>query len=197
MRPENVKKSGISHLSAKSAKWEVWNPHSAIPLAVTTPLNQCCSLPVRGCICCFLLTLIAPLCMNASSLLRLTLSVVLLLTLQPARAQMRDQELAAPRVPAGSTINPAAYQRFVHELTNTLQLQPYQVVIVRRALAAHLSASDPSVGAATAADETTSAVSPDQELRVLLSESQLARFEQWKSTLPATQQVSWIALSRE
>ena len=140
--------------------------------------------------------------MKSQNLLRAAVCLMSLLWVGPAFAQMRDVENATPRVPVSfeaqgagqgaETYSPAQCAQLLHELTTTLQLQPYQVLVMRRTLAAHLlPASSP--WATEAADDAAAVAAPGQELRMLLSETQLARLRQWETARPGDRLVNLVA----
>jgi hypothetical protein len=137
----------------------------------------------------------------AGFLLRSVLSLLSLSMVVPASAQMRDVENATPQVltplvvvgsaPAlvGSSIAAPA-QELLLQLTNLLELQPAQVVVVRRALAASLAA--PVAEAAT----REQAAAPGPGLRALLTETQLARLQQWEAQLSCAERANVVATLR-
>ena len=146
--------------------------------------------------------------MKSLNLPRLVLCLFSWLAVRPAAAQMHDRELAAPRLKATLVAieaenRPAAPapvsseegRRLLHELTNTLQLQPYQIIVLRRALAVCLATSEASAPIAEdpATDATAWTATPSQELWMLLTEAQLARLQQWEGKLPGTQRLNLVA----
>lgn len=86
--------------------------------------------------------------MKSLQLFRVAVCLLSLLWAGSVAAQMRDVEYATPRVPIGpvgpaagnepETYSLAQCAQLLHELTTTLQLQPYQVQVLRRTLAARL-----------------------------------------------------------
>ena len=101
----------------------------------------------------------------------------------PTLAQMRDAENAAPRARLAVLAGPAPCGELLHELTTTLPLQPAQVAALRQALAARFAV--PRVAAA-----------PAPELCGLLTETQLARLQQWEATQPDGQRIGLITSLR-
>jgi hypothetical protein len=146
--------------------------------------------------------------MKLQKFLRLASCVLSLMGATPAVAQMREQELAEPRVKTALVAEPAAVvssddtpsdeecHRLLRDLTNTLQLQPYQVVVVRQALAAKLGLVKGVIPAAEFADETNPDVTPNQVLFMVLTEGQLTRLQQWEVALPAGQRRQLLASLR-
>lgn len=142
-----------------------------------------------------------PFFMSASapaSLFRYALCVLSLLSVVPAAAQMRDVENAAPRVvpmmvetsvgAAALAAGPATLPgELLHELANLLELRPDQVAVVRRALAITL---------ATPTTAATSASAADEALHLLLTETQLARLQQWEAALPCAERANLVATLR-
>lgn len=137
--------------------------------------------------------------MSTPALLRLVFVLNLLLTTRFGVAQTppryQDPEPAAPRAAllvapaAGLAARPAAQPaELVRYLTRTLALQPHQAQALRRALLA-----EPAV-AATDADELH--VSPLEEVRLLLSEPQLARLQLLQGAPVPAPELRWLTAVR-
>ena len=144
--------------------------------------------------------------MKALNILRVLSCILSLASAGPAVAQMRDQEPLVPRVQAAPVAKPQAAvgteasteecHRLLRELTTTLQLQPYQVLVVRQALAAKFGMARTIIPVAEAADEPNPDVTPDQVLYMLLTDAQLARLKSWETSLPADKWLQLIALAQ-
>jgi len=151
--------------------------------------------------------------MKSLCMIRLALSLfALALAASPAAAQMRDREEAVPHAPVALVAEPAApvvprpvsatltdeqCRHMLRQLINTLELQPYQVVIVRRALVA-IAAGVPWDTALESAnpDAPRPSVTPSHELQMVLSEKQLARLLQWEKAQPQHQRIDLLALAQ-
>ncbi|TGE24979.1 hypothetical protein E5K00_07195 [Hymenobacter aquaticus] len=141
--------------------------------------------------------------MKTLSFVRVVLSLVLLLLLQvlSAQAQMLERELAEPRVrptasalaqPEASLAPEQRRDQLVRTLANTLQLQPHQTLLLRQALTDDLNlAPFPDLYS----PELVQIPYPEQ-LRLLLSATQLNRLREWELTAPEARQLSFIALER-
>ncbi|MBO2010038.1 hypothetical protein [Hymenobacter negativus] len=133
--------------------------------------------------------------MTPLRIFRAAVCLLSLLWAGTATAQMRDIEYAKPRVPIGpaeantpggfETYSPAQCAALLRELTTTLQLQPYQVLAMRRTLAAHLLPA--------CSPRTVEAEAPNQALRGLLTEAQLDQLRQWETAQPSDRRVSLVA----
>jgi hypothetical protein len=117
-------------------------------------------------------------------------------------AQMRDVEYATPRVPIhpvasprsgiAETYTPAQCAELLHELTTALHLQPYQVLVLRRTLAARLQPAQ-ALPASEHRRAAEAAAAPHQPLRELLTETQLAQLRQWETAQPNDHRLSLVA----
>lgn len=137
--------------------------------------------------------------MKALTFLRLLLYLVFVLGAHLASAQLADREPAAPRVALDSTAAAetlSAGQRrdqVLRTLANALQLQPHQTLVLRRALAADPTPTD-QLAPTSGSQEV--AVAPAEELRLLLTDAQLARLRQWEARQTAGRQSRFIALGQ-
>lgn len=126
--------------------------------------------------------------------LRSLLLALLTLILLPAAAQQIPAAPAAPATgpaPAELPINLSALAaldcdpaQVVRTLAGSLRLQPYQTLVLRRAL---LASPAPAADAAELPAAET--------LRLVLSEAQLAQLQQVLATPPSVLN-TWLALSR-
>ncbi|GAB3829665.1 hypothetical protein [Hymenobacter jeollabukensis] len=129
--------------------------------------------------------------MTFAACLRLLLVPVLLAAACPARAQLADREVPAPRVQVADlpvNLSPLAAldcapEQLLRALVTELRLQPHQALALRHSL---LATPD---GAA----ETT--VPAAETLRLLLSNAQLDQLQQLTAT-PSTVLSTWVALYR-
>ncbi len=139
--------------------------------------------------------------MNAQTALRFLLSLISLLGAFSASAQasLTDREVASPRFNADEPFdedNLTTEQRrdlMLRSLTAALELQPHQVVALRRVLTANLVLSSVA-GSTLGADEA--AVTPEQQFQALLSVAQLRQLRRWEQTSPVARQLNLIALGQ-
>lgn len=137
--------------------------------------------------------------MSTPSLLRLVFVLNLLLTTRfgvaQTAARYQDPEPAAPRaalLAPAARLEPrpeAQAAELLRYFTRTLALQPHQAQALRRALLAA-----PAGAAAPDADELQ--VSPLEEVRLLLTEPQLARLQLLQGTPVPAAELRWLTAVR-
>ncbi|MCC3156496.1 hypothetical protein LJ737_04560 [Hymenobacter sp. 15J16-1T3B] len=129
--------------------------------------------------------------MTFAACFRLLLVSVLLAAACPARAQLADREVPAPRVPVADmpvNLSPLAAldcapAQLLRALVTELRLQPHQALALRHSLLA------------TPEGDAEAAVPAAETLRLLLSNAQLEQLQQLTAT-PSEVLSTWVALYR-
>ncbi|RTQ48811.1 hypothetical protein EJV47_14495 [Hymenobacter gummosus] len=129
--------------------------------------------------------------MNLPACFRLLFVALLLVAAGPARAQLADREVPAPRGYSDMPVNlsplaalDCAPEQLLRALANELHLQPHQALALRRTLLA-----------APAGDTADAEVPAAETLRLLLSEAQLDQLQRLTAT-PGEVLTGWVAAYR-